>query len=153
MDAPFTLKLPIRFSHTDPAGIVYFPNYFDFCNAAVEDLYTRALGVDYAKLIFEARRGTPIVHASCDFFVPSKMGDTLDATVLLGEIGRSSIPIDIYFHADNVLRLKAKLVTVHMDLDTRKSAPIPDGLRARFDAYKAASAHWTPPAKPGEKQE
>jgi 4-hydroxybenzoyl-CoA thioesterase len=150
MDAPFALSVPIRFSHTDPAGIVYFPNYFDFCNAAVEDLYSRALGVDYAKMIFETKRATPIVRAECDFFAPSHMGDTLDLTVLLGKIGRSSIEIDLYGHAAGTLRLKARLVTVHMDLETRKSTPIPDGLRAKFDAYKAACAGWTPPAKPGD---
>lgn len=149
MEAPFTLRVPIRFSHTDPAGIVYFPNYFDFCNAAVEDLYTRALGVDYAKLIFESRRATPIARAECDFFAPSQMGDSLDLTVLLGKIGRSSIEIDLYGHAQAKLRLKARLVTVHMDLETRRSTPIPDALRDRFDAYIAACAGWTPPAKAG----
>ena len=149
MKAPFTLAVPIRFSHTDPAGIVYFPNYFDFCNAAVEDLYTRALGVDYARMIFETKRATPIVRAECDFHAPSHMGDTLDLTVLLGKIGRSSIEIDLYGHAHDTLRLKARLVTVHMDLETRKSTPIPEALRAKFEAYKAACTGWTPPAKPG----
>ena len=150
MKAPFTLAMPIRFSHTDPAGIVYFPNYFDFCNAAVEDLYTRVLGVDYARMIFETKRATPIVRAECDFFAPSHMGGTLDLTVLLGKIGRSSIEIDLYGHAHDTLRLKARLVTVHMDLETRKSTPIPDALRAKFDAYKAACAGWNPPAKSGD---
>jgi len=150
MDAPFALSVPIRFSHTDPAGIVYFPNYFDFCNAAVEDLYSRALGVDYAKMIFETKRATPIVRAECDFFVPSHMGDALELTVLLGRIGGSSIEIELFGHAQGVLRLKARLVTVHMDLETRISTPIPDGLRAKFEGYKAACAGWIPPAKPGD---
>jgi 4-hydroxybenzoyl-CoA thioesterase len=150
MEAPFALTVPIRFSHTDPAGIVYFPNYFDFCNAAVEDLYSRALGVDYARMIFETKRATPIVRAECDFFVPSHMGDALELTVLLGRIGGSSIEIELFGHAQGVLRLKARLVTVHMDLETRKSTPIPDGLRAKFEGYKAACAGWIPPAKPGD---
>jgi 4-hydroxybenzoyl-CoA thioesterase len=152
MDAPFTLAVPIRFSHADPAGIVYFPNYFDFCNAGVEDLYTRALGVDYAKMIFEGRRATPIVRAECDFFAPSHMGDTLELTVLLGRIGRSSIEIDVHGHVRRLLRLKARLVTVHTDLETRKSTPIPDSLRAKFDAYKLRCAGWVPPAKPGDER-
>lgn len=149
MDAPFALSVPIRFSHTDPAGIVYFPNYFDFCNAAVEDLYGRALGIDYARMIFEGRRATPIVRAECDFFVPSQMGETLELAVLLGKIGNSSIEIEFFGHVARVLRFKARLVTVHMDLETRRAAPIPDGLRAKFDAYKAACAGWVPPAKEG----
>ncbi len=31
-DGAFTRSVPIRFSHCDPAGIVYFPHYFDMFN-------------------------------------------------------------------------------------------------------------------------
>ena len=47
----FTRTVPIRFSHCDPAGIVYFPHYFDMFNGLVEDWYTEQLGVNYANLI------------------------------------------------------------------------------------------------------
>jgi 4-hydroxybenzoyl-CoA thioesterase len=33
----FTRTVAIRFSHCDPAGIVYFPNYFDMFNGLIED--------------------------------------------------------------------------------------------------------------------
>ena len=45
----FTRTVPIRFSHCDPAGIVYFPHYFDMFNGLVEDWYTEQLGVNYAE--------------------------------------------------------------------------------------------------------
>ncbi len=145
---PYTQTRQIRFSHTDPAGIVYFPNYFDFCNGVIEDFYTKRLGVDYAKLIFERRRGTPIVHAACDFFAPSVMGESLDFTLLLDRFGKSSIEFSIYGHAQAILRLQARIVTVYMDLETRKSDPIPDDLRRRFVQYQDESAGWIAPAKP-----
>lgn len=146
--APFTVELPIRFSHTDPAGIVYFPNYFDFCNGVVEDWYTRCLGIDYARMIFEERRSAPIVHAACDFYVPSLMGDRVSFTLLLARIGRTSIDMDIYGHAAGTLRLKANIVTVFMDLQTRKPVAIEGRMRKQFDAYRQACASWTPPFKP-----
>jgi 4-hydroxybenzoyl-CoA thioesterase len=146
--APFTVELPIRFSHTDPAGIVYFPNYFDFCNGVVEDWYTRCLGIDYARMIFEERRSAPIVHAECDFFVPSLMGDRVSFTLLLAKIGRTSIDMDIYGHVAGTLRLKANIVTVFMDLQTRKPVAIEGHMRAQFDAYQKACASWTPPFEP-----
>jgi 4-hydroxybenzoyl-CoA thioesterase len=149
--APFTVARQIRFSHTDPAGIVYFPNYFDFCNGVIEDWYTQRLGVDYAKLIFQTRRGTPIVHASCDFFAPSRMGDSLDFTLMLDRFGRSSIEMSIYGHAGGTLRLQARIVTVYMDLETGKSDAIPETLRARFEQYAGDASGWTPPPKPGAK--
>lgn len=148
--APFTVELPIRFSHTDPAGIVYFPNYFDFCNAVVEDWYSKGLGIDYARMIFDERRSTPIVHAECDFYTPSLMGDRVSFTLLLARVGRTSIAMDIYGHAGGKLRLKANIVTVYMDLGTHKSVPLPDAMRAKFDAYRTACEGWIPPEKAGE---
>lgn len=47
----FTRSVPIRFSHCDPAGIVYFPHYFDMFNGLIEDWYGQELGYDYAELI------------------------------------------------------------------------------------------------------
>lgn len=147
--APFTVELPIRFSHTDPAGIVYFPNYFDFCNGVIEDWYTRGLGIDYARMIFEERRSAPIVHAECDFYVPSLMGDRVSFSLLLAKIGRTSIDMEIYGHVEGTLRLKANIVTVFMDLNTRKSVALPDAMRQKFEAYRTACEGWTPPSKPG----
>ena len=36
----FTRSVPIRFSDCDPAGIVYFPHYFDIFNGLIEDWYS-----------------------------------------------------------------------------------------------------------------
>lgn len=146
---PFTLEMPIRFSHTDPAGIVYFPNYFDFCNAVIEDWYTKGLGIDYAQMIFKARRSSPIVHAECDFFVPSLMGDRVAFTLTVAKLGRTSLDLGIFGHVAGVLRLQAKIVTVYMDLDSRKPVAIDGDLRARVETYIRACEGWTPPLRPG----
>ena len=69
----FTRTVPIRFSHCDPAGIVYFPHYFDMFNGLVEDWYTEQLGVNYANLILGDQHGFPYVHIETDFKLPSRM--------------------------------------------------------------------------------
>ena len=33
---PFSLRIPIRFSHCDPAGYVFFPRFFEMLQAVVE---------------------------------------------------------------------------------------------------------------------
>ena len=40
----FTRSVTVRFSHCDPAGIVYFPHYFDMFNGLIEDWYGQELG-------------------------------------------------------------------------------------------------------------
>ncbi len=45
----FCLRIPVRFTHTDPAGFVFFPRYFEMIQAVVEDWFTHAIGVRYAE--------------------------------------------------------------------------------------------------------
>ena len=79
-NAAFTRSVPIRFSHCDPAGIVYFPHYFDMFNGLIEDWYGQELGYDYAELITGRRFGFPFVHIECDFKIskPNRRGDRSD---------------------------------------------------------------------------
>jgi 4-hydroxybenzoyl-CoA thioesterase len=132
----FTRSVPIRFSHCDPAGIVYFPHYFDMFNGLIEDWYGQELGYDYAELITGGRYGFPFVHIECDFKIPSRIGEVIDLTLLIEDIGRSSLAIAIVCHRDNIERLRARMVTAMMSLETRKAVPMPQSLREVIEAYR-----------------
>ncbi len=134
-EGAFTRTVPIRFSHCDPAGIVYFPHYFDMFNGLIEDWYTEQLGVDYAKLILNDRYGFPFVHIETDFKRPSRMGEQLDLTLLLMKIGFSSLSVVIVGHLAGVERLRARLVTAMMSLETQQKVELPHLLRERFESY------------------
>src|SRR5690349_3054506 len=121
----FTRTVTIRFSHCDPAGIVYFPHYFDMFNGLIEDWYTEQLGVDHTNLILNERYGFPLVHIETDFKLPSRMGEHLDLTLLLGKIGYSSLTLVIVGHSAGVERLRARLVTAMMSLDTKQKVELP----------------------------
>ena len=131
----FTRTVAIRFSHCDPAGVVYFPHYFDMFNGLIEDWYTEQLGVDYSKLILSDRHGFPYVHIETDFKIPSRMGEHLDLTLLLTRIGRSSLTVTIVGHLAGVERLRARLVTTMTSLETQRSVELPHALRQKFEAY------------------
>ena len=131
----FTRTVTIRFSHCDPAGIVYFPNYFDMFNGLIEDWYTEQLGVDYSNLILNEHFGFPFVHIETDFKIPSRMGEHLDLTLLLTRIGRSSLSVVIVGHLAGIERLRARLVTAMMSLETQHAIELPPALRAKFEAY------------------
>ena len=136
----FTRSVPIRFSHCDAAGIVYFPHYFDMFNGLIEDWYTQELGYDYAATIMNARLAFPFVHIECDFKIPSMMGEVIDLTLLVERVGRSSLGIAIVCHKDGVERLRARMVTALMSLETRKPVPMPADLRAAIEAYQRKTA-------------
>ncbi len=132
----FTRSVPVRFSHCDPAGIVYFPHYFDMFNGVIEDWYKEELGYDYADLVMGSHFGFPIVHLDCDFKIPSRMGDLINLTVLVDRVGRSSLGFAIVCHLDGLERLRAHMVTAMMSLETRQPMPLPQGLRDKIEAYQ-----------------
>jgi len=138
--AAFTRSVPVRFSHCDPAGIVYFPHYFDMFNGLIEDWYTQELGYEYAELIMGSRYGLPFVHIECDFKVPSRIGEVIDLTLLVERIGRSSLGIVIVCHHDGIERLRARMTTAMMSLETRKAVPLPQALRERVESYRERTA-------------
>jgi len=86
----------IRFSHCDPAGIVYFARYFDLLNGVVEDWFCEALGVDYHEMIGPRRIGLGYVSAGADFSRPGFMGDRLECAVVVERIGRTSLSLRIH---------------------------------------------------------
>jgi len=136
----FTRSVTVRFSHCDPAGIVYFPHYFDIFNGLIEDWYGEELGCDYAELVLGSRYGFPFVHLECDFKVPSRMGDVIDLTLLVERVGRSSLGIAIICHKDGIERLRARMVTAMMSLETHTAVPLPPALRDRLEAYRRKTA-------------
>ena len=131
----FTASLPVRFSHCDPAGIVYFPHYFDLVHACLEDWYEGVLGWGFKALIGSGH-GAPIVRAECDFRSPSRMGDLLQLTLLVDRIGGASVTYRVIGHADGLERFEARIVTAYLALGTGKAVPIPADIRAKIEAYR-----------------
>ncbi len=132
----FTRSVPIRFSHCDPAGIVYFPHYFNMFNGLIEDWYAQELHYDYVGQLMGSKYGFPFVHIECDFKIPSRMGDVIDLSLLVERVGRSSLGIAIVCHRDRVERLRARMVTAMMSLETHKTVVLPQGLRSAIEAYR-----------------
>ena len=138
--AAFTRSVPVRFSHCDPAGIVYFPHYFDMFNGLIEDWYGEELGYDYAKMIMESQYAFPFVHIECDFNIPSRIGDVIELILLVEHVGHSSLGIVIVCHRDGLERLRARMVAAMISLKTGKSVSLPQALRDKIESYRRRTA-------------
>lgn len=128
--------LAIHFGHCDPAGIVYTPQYFHLFNTVLEDWYGQALGISYYDLIGARRTGLGYAHASADFVMPVRMGETLEVAVVIEALGRSSVTLTLHAFKDGVECARGNFVTVVTSLVDHKAVPIPDDLRAAFEAYR-----------------
>ena len=133
--APFLVRKQIRFHHCDPAGIVFYPQYFVLINEVVEDWFNRGLGVDFARFHTEARLGIPMAHLECDFLAPSTVGETLDWTLSVEKIGGSSLTLAVEAKVGDDLRVRATLVVVQASLDTRRSVPFAAEFREKLARF------------------
>jgi len=134
--APFRAEKLIRFHHCDPAGIVFYPQYFVLFHELLEDWFDRGLGIDYAEFVSRERRGLPTAHIDCDFVAPSKIGDTVEMRLAVRRIGNSSLTLDVLVHAGEELRVTARQVLVLISLEDGSVLPIPPALRRRFALYQ-----------------
>ncbi|MCV2367197.1 acyl-CoA thioesterase [Roseateles oligotrophus] len=123
----------VRFGHCDPAGIVFYPRYFEMLNAVVEDWFTQGLGVDYAQLLGPRRVGMPSVRLSADFKRISRMGDRLTQRVAINKLGRSSLGLTIHFDGADGCRVVFEQVLVCTCLETHKAQPFPQDLREALE--------------------
>ena len=143
------VALRVRFHECDPAGIVFFANWFALANVAVEDWFEAALGIDFHALHSERRTGTGFAHAEADYFAPGLAGDQLLLTPLVQRVGGASYALTLHVHRGEAELVRLQLVTATTDLDARRAIPIPDDLRAALLAYQARCAP-TPTSLPAE---
>jgi 4-hydroxybenzoyl-CoA thioesterase len=136
--APFISEKLIRFHHCDPAGIVFYPQYFILFHELLEDWFNRGLGIDYADFVSKERRGLPTAHIDCDFKVPSKIGDTVQMQLSVKRIGRTSLALSVRVCAGQEVRVTANQVLVLISLVDGSLVPIPPDLRARIERFAEA---------------
>ena len=134
---PFTRTCQIRFSHCDPAGIVYFVNFFDMINAAIEDWFAVALDLPLPRLHMELHCGFPVVETRCEFVHPCRFGEALELELAVDHLGHSSVTLAVAGRVGGEARLRAHHTMSMISLDSYRAIPIPEDLRARMARYGA----------------
>jgi len=121
----------IRFSDCDPAGIVFYPQYFVMFNGLVEDWFTSELKVNYYDLIGNRKVGLPTIRLEADFKNISKMGEIVNLQLAVARLGRSSIALKIFcVGPDGQLRMSVDQYIVTTSLHTHKAIEVPSDIRS-----------------------
>jgi acyl-CoA thioester hydrolase len=124
----------VWFSDTDAQGVVYYGRYLPYFDHARTE-YHRHLGMAGAspgRLQFVMRASTVVYHA------PARFDDLLEIFVRVSRIGRSSATYqcEAYRVEDDMLMVTADQTLVLVDLDERRSQPIPQEFRDRMRAFE-----------------
>ena len=128
----FTLPQTIRFQHCDPAGIVFYPRYFEMLNLTVEHFFEGRVGASFHQL--HQREGVlvPTVRIDTEFRAMSRLEEVIEFDLRLIHLGRSSVTFTVEGRHAAETRLRAEIVLVAVDMETGKSCRWPDGLRAKL---------------------
>ncbi len=132
----YTRERRIRFSDCDPAGIVFYPQYFVMLNGLVEDWIDQGLGIDYANLVLGRGVGLPTVHLEADFKAVSRLGDAVRLQLAVERLGTRSLTLQLRCvgrERDDDLRMSLRQVIVTTSLESHGAIPIPADLREAIE--------------------
>ena len=140
--ARFEATRVLRFGDCDPAGIAYYPRYFDLLNSVVEDWWG-AMGLPWKVLFGERRIGLPTVRFQVEFRAPAFLGDELLFSLAVKRIGSKSVDLDHVVQREGTTLWQASQILVATSLDTHRSIAWPDDIRAALVSFQEAPhAHY-----------
>lgn len=106
----FTLAQKVLFKHCDPAGIVFYPRYFEMINDAVEAMFGDLLGWPFEEIHRSA--AVPTAAFKVEFHAPSRHGDQLELRLCILKLGGSSMTLRTEAWGADVHRFTAEQVLV-----------------------------------------
>ena len=127
----------IEWGDCDPAGIIFFPNYFRIFDHSTAMLFEAALGMTKFEMFKRLEfTGWPLVRTQAKFIKPTRFGDdvTVESKITFG---RSSFEVEHRLSLDGTLCVECseKRVWTVRDAEGRlKSHPVPEAVRAKFGA-------------------
>ena len=134
----YSKKELIRFRHTDFAGIVFYPRFFEMLNDLVEDWFEEELERPFSKI--HKTNGVPTVSLQVAFKQAAKIGDRITKMLWVDEIGTASVKLGFRFVAENgqtILEGQSTLVNVTLEKNggNIESAPFDDEMREKMQRF------------------
>jgi 4-hydroxybenzoyl-CoA thioesterase len=130
-----TRRVRIEWGDCDPAGIIYYPRYFEIFDASTAMLFEHATGLtkfrQLKKLDFS---GYPLVRTRARFLKPTRFGDdvTVESTITFG---RSSFEVEhkLSLNGETCVECSEKRVWVVRDANGKlQSHPVPEAVLNKF---------------------
>jgi len=124
----------------DPAGIVYYPRYFEMFDASTTALFERALGMTKFQFVkaYDSL-GYPMVDTRARFLLPTRYGDDVVIETVVSEIKRSSFDVRHRLTKDGNLAVEGFETRVWVGRDPAdphriKAKPLPEEIVAKLKA-------------------
>jgi len=126
----------MRFAHCDPAGVVFYPRFFQLFSDVLEDWFQSGIDCPFGGDFMMARNlRIPSLSITAEFLLACRMGEFLDFDLWVTRLGRSSLDLALTASVGGEQRLRAAWTVCIIDFAAFKSTPIPEDLRLRMRAF------------------
>ncbi len=132
----YTRRIRVEFNHCDPAGIVFYPRYFEMTNSVAENFFRDVVGMPYEEMTARGE-GVPTARMEVTFHAPSRLGDILDWRLHVLRLGRSALDLEFSAHGPEARRFSAAMTLVQIN-DTGRPRPWSDEVRQRIATFMEA---------------
>ena len=134
----YARSIRVEFNHCDPAGIVFYPRYFEMTNSVMENFFREVVGYSYHAMMADGI-GVPTARIETDFRAPSRLGDVLDWRRGVEAVGGSSATFRLEGRCGAEMRLVVRLVLVWMS-PAGRPARWPEPIRAVLETHLEEAA-------------
>lgn len=127
----FKKQVKVRFSDTDPAGVMYFPRFLDSFHGVFEDFFDEDLKMPYRWMLEDTRVGFPTVSVGVDYRGPFRFGETMEVELVVTQISDKSFACTYNARrlGNERVLVRAVMKVATVDLDQFKAIPVPPKLK------------------------
>jgi 4-hydroxybenzoyl-CoA thioesterase len=139
MPAQHTTTVQVRWSDADPAGIVFYPRFFEWYDLGTEELFA-ATGLPWREAFPKYRIvGVPIVESGSRFLSPVRYGDIVTLRTVVAWVRAKTFRMEHEIAVGDLLCARGFEVRAWVGVPETPGAPlrtrpIPDEVVARLRA-------------------
>jgi 4-hydroxybenzoyl-CoA thioesterase len=127
----------IEWGDCDPAGIVYFPRYFEYFDVCTNALFEHAGFFKPTMLKSYGIAGIPVVEMKASFMTPSRFGEEVMVESSIAKWGNSSFVVQHRLMKGEELAIECfetRVWVAHPNADPAKfeARPIPREIKEKF---------------------
>ncbi|RBP51646.1 acyl-CoA thioesterase [Arenicella xantha] len=134
MAMPFTHYLRVRYAECDAQQVVFNANYGAYVDVAATEFMRLVWPGGYQTLL-DLGMDTQVVQLNTGWKSSAKFDDVLAISVRTKSVGNTSYTLTLEFrnHETQAVVAESEIVYVMISVQSLKSVPIPDDLRAKLE--------------------
>jgi len=133
---PWTHRQTVRLSHTDAAGVIFYPRLLEMTHEAYEVMLDE-LGEPLAGALESDEPIAPIVRCEADYRRPMTLGTEVEIEISVIREGESSFTLGYVFRDPEEEELaRAQVTHAAIDRVSGRSVPLTEGMRQGLAALR-----------------